>query len=107
MAGKNTVFEVKINYITTGEPTDGWVKQYTKDEFKTVDELINDMLSELDSEYDRYDVDVLLQYSEGDDPALVFAEKARLIAMGNRVFASVALPDKLRYARLVRFGEDK
>ena len=69
--------------------------------------LYLDMLSELDSEYDRYDVDVLLQYSEGDDPALVFAEKARLIVMGNRVFASVALPDKLRYARLVRFGEDK
>ena len=39
MAGKKTIFEVKVNYIASGEPTDGWVKQYTSDEYKTVDEL--------------------------------------------------------------------
>ena len=48
MAGKNTVFEVKINYIATGEPTDGWVKQYTKDEYKTVDELRKALRDEFD-----------------------------------------------------------
>lgn len=53
MAGKKTIFDIKINYIAKVNFTDGWVKEYTKEEQKTCDEYreyirdaINDMLKE-------------------------------------------------------------
>lgn len=53
MAGKKTIFEIKINYIAKLNFTDGWVKEYTKEEQKTCDEYreylrdtINDMIKE-------------------------------------------------------------
>ena len=38
LKGKKTIFEVKINFIAKPEFSDGWVKEYTKDEYKTCDE---------------------------------------------------------------------
>ena len=38
LAGKKTVFEIKINYIADTLFTDGWVKEYTNDAYKTCDE---------------------------------------------------------------------
>jgi trigger factor len=38
MAGKKTVFEIKINYIAQTNFSDGWVKEYTKDQYKTCEE---------------------------------------------------------------------
>ena len=38
LAGKKVIFEIKLNHITQGNFTDGWVKEYSKDEYKTCDE---------------------------------------------------------------------
>ena len=38
MAGKKTIFDIKINYIVVGDFTDAWVKAYTKGDQKTCDE---------------------------------------------------------------------
>ncbi|MBR2381651.1 MAG: FKBP-type peptidyl-prolyl cis-trans isomerase [Clostridia bacterium] len=59
MAGKKTVFEVKVNYIATGEPTDGWVKQYTKDEYKTVAELKEALKKDIEDEIKATNVSLL------------------------------------------------
>lgn len=59
MAGKKTVFEVKVNYIATGEPTDGWVKQYTKDEYKTVDELRESLKKDIEDTLKETNVSLL------------------------------------------------
>ena len=39
MAGKKTVFEIKINYIAQTNFTDGWVKEYSNNEHKTCKEF--------------------------------------------------------------------
>lgn len=41
LKGKKTIFEIKINYIAETNFTDGWVKEYTKDQYKTCDEYRN------------------------------------------------------------------
>lgn len=53
LKGKNTIFEVKINYLVDVNFSDGWVKEYTKGEYKTCAEyreyirgIINDMIKE-------------------------------------------------------------
>ena len=38
MAGKKTVFEIKINYIAQTNFSDGWVKEYTSNQYKTCEE---------------------------------------------------------------------
>ena len=38
LAGKKTIFEIKINYIADTLFTDGWVKEYTQDLYKTCEE---------------------------------------------------------------------
>ena len=57
LKGKKTIFEVKINYIAKLNFTDGWVKEYTKEEQKTCDEyreyikgLMNDMVKDSNTE---------------------------------------------------------
>ena len=52
------------------------------------------------------DVDVLLVYSADTPVADVIAEKERLIALGNSVQAQSAIPEKLKYGRLVRLGKE-
>jgi len=64
-----------------------------------------DLLSELDSEPEGNDVDILLLYSAEDDPTAVLAYKAKLIAEGNRTLTATEAPDKLRCAKIIRFGE--
>lgn len=51
LKGKTVIFEIKLNHIAQGNFTDGWVKEYTNDEYKTceeykvyVEETINDTL---------------------------------------------------------------
>ena len=41
MAGKKTIFEVKINYIAQTNFTDGWVKEYTNGQQTTCEEYKN------------------------------------------------------------------
>lgn len=41
MAGKKTIFEVKINYIAQTNFTDGWVKEYTSGQQTTCEEYKN------------------------------------------------------------------
>ncbi len=59
MAGKKTVFEVKVNYTATAEPTDGWVKQYTKDEYKTVDELREALKKDIEDGFKKTNLSLL------------------------------------------------
>lgn len=50
MAGKKTVFEIKLNYIAETNFTDGWVKEYTKDQYKTCDEFVQYVRDSVNSE---------------------------------------------------------
>ncbi|MBO5714930.1 MAG: FKBP-type peptidyl-prolyl cis-trans isomerase [Clostridia bacterium] len=59
MAGKKTVFEVKVNFIAQAEPSDGWVKQYSKDKFKTVEEYKKSVKDELEKEIKSANVNLL------------------------------------------------
>ena len=61
MASKKTIFEVKVNYIASGEPTDGWVKQYTSDEYKTVDELREALKKDIEDNLKATNVSLLWQ----------------------------------------------
>lgn len=69
--------------------------------------LYLDSLDSLDSDEPATDVDVLLLYDRDASPKDVIAEKERLISLGNSVQAQSAIPEKLRYARLVRLGKEK
>ena len=53
LKGKTVIFEIKLNHISQGNFTDGWVKEYTNDEHKTCDEyreyvtgILNDSLKD-------------------------------------------------------------
>ena len=64
--------------------------------------LYLDLLSELDSSYDDYDVDVLLIYDGLTTRDALFNKKNELIAEGKSVSAQRNIPKKLRYRELVK-----
>ena len=61
-----------------------------------------DLLERLGGEARPYDVDTVVLYGEGADVAALSGEVARLAAEGS-VIALKAVPEKLRYRRLIRF----
>ena len=63
-----------------------------------------DLLSHLDNNADKFDVDVLLVYDEGVSADAVFAEANRLIAEGKRVRVSVTEDVNIKYKSLERMA---
>lgn len=64
-----------------------------------------DLLEEWHAPRKEYDVDAVLLYDESDDPAAVLGAVRRLCAEGVSVTAQHALPEKLRYRRLLKWKE--
>ena len=64
-----------------------------------------DQLERLDAGSD-YDVDALLLYGEGDDPAAVAGRAAALRLGGRSVRVERSIPQGLRCRELIRFGEE-
>ena len=62
MAGKKTVFEVKINYILQPNFTDGWVKEYSSGECTTTSQFFNDMKAELNATNEENNNQLLWNY---------------------------------------------
>ena len=60
-----------------------------------------DMLERLETAGVQYDVDVLLLYGAGQDPAAVAARARELMAGGESVLAQRSLPRDIRFRRLV------
>ena len=58
-----------------------------------------DMLERLDPDAEAYDVDTVLLYDEGADPAALLRAVSELSAGGESVTAQRSLPEKLRYRR--------
>lgn len=64
--------------------------------------LYLDLLSELDSDLDEYDVDVLLVYDNTTARDVLFEKKTALISEGKSVSAQRSVPAKLRYRELIK-----
>jgi hypothetical protein len=60
-----------------------------------------DMLERLEPAGKQYDVDVVLLYGEGQDPAAVAAKARELMADGESVLVQRSLPVDIRFRRLV------
>ena len=54
----------------------------------------------------RFDVDAVVLYKEGDDPLQLAAAMAELTKKGERVTARRTLPARLRYRKLYRFESE-
>ena len=63
--------------------------------------LYLDLLAELDTGRDVYDVDVLLYYPEGTSAVAVAEKKRALLAEGKSVYSSSEMPSALKYRELV------
>ena len=68
--------------------------------------LYMDLLERLSDETSPYDVDTVLLYDDAADAAALAREVRRLSADGRSVLAQRAIPERLKYRRLVRFGEE-
>lgn len=63
-----------------------------------------DALKRLKEESAEFDTDILLLYSENDDPASVFRKAAELTELGSTVLALQSIPEGLRYQSLIRYN---
>ena len=64
--------------------------------------LYLDLVAELDSSADEYDVDVLLLYSESTDPKDIVKSKKELTESGKTVYSASIIPEKIRYKQLIK-----
>ena len=64
-----------------------------------------DMLEEISAPVREYDVDTLIVYSDGCDTAELLKTKARLISEGERVSLQKAIPEKLRYKKIIKLDK--
>ena len=67
--------------------------------------LYLDLLEDLKTPSDEYDVDILLLYGETANPSSLAGTVEQLISQGKSVSFQKSVPPKLRYRRLVRFEE--
>ena len=65
-----------------------------------------DLLEQLPAPRPGFDVDVLLLYEAGTDPAAVAAAVEQLTNQGKTVSAQRAQPAKLRFREMLRLGKD-
>jgi ATP phosphoribosyltransferase regulatory subunit len=68
--------------------------------------LYLDLLEQLPSPGQGYDVDVLLVYDSAVDPGVVARKVAELTAAGKTVSAQRSIPQKLRYRQLIRLDKE-
>ena len=68
--------------------------------------LYLDLLEQLESETNAYDVDVLLLYDEDTDKAAVARAAAKFTGEGKTVSAQRSIPGKLRYGQLVKLTKE-
>lgn len=64
-----------------------------------------DELEVLGSDEDPYDADIVLLYDETDDVAALLAAVEQFTAKGSRVLPRTAVPEKLRYRRLINIKD--
>ena len=64
-----------------------------------------DLIVRLDDSYDDYDVDVVLTYSLNDSIKIVNNAVTQLTNNGNRVLASVQVPENLKYREVINLNE--
>ena len=66
--------------------------------------LYLDLLSELDSKGEDYDVDTLILYDEDTDVGKIAAVKAQLVSEGKSVYSSSEVPEKIRYKEILKLS---
>lgn len=66
-----------------------------------------DMLERMEGEPEAYDVDTVLLYDDGADPAALLRAVTKLSAGGASVTAQRTLPEKLRCRRIVRLSGEE
>ena len=64
-----------------------------------------DMLEEISAPTREYDVDTLIVYSEECDPCELLSLKNKLISEGERVSLQKAIPEKLRYKKIIKLDK--
>lgn len=69
--------------------------------------LYLDLLEELKGDAREYDVDCLLIYSEKTEAEKVALAKEKIIALGESVYASRVIPEKIRYKRIVMLDKEE
>jgi ATP phosphoribosyltransferase regulatory subunit len=65
-----------------------------------------DLLEQLPSEEEDYDVDVLLVYDAEAEKSAVAKTVAKLTAGGKTVSAQKSIPEKLRYRKLMKLSKE-
>ncbi len=65
-----------------------------------------DLLEALEGDANEYDVDVLLIYDKKTKAETLIAAKNEIIANGESVSCQFAVPEKLRYKKLIKLSED-
>ena len=90
--------------VLAGGEYSGLLSSMSKDGRAVGFAIYLDQLSELDSDDDGYDVDVLLLYSDNTPTELVFSKREELIALGKSVSAQRTSDVKLRYRELIDIG---
>ena len=61
-----------------------------------------DELEKLSVSSDKYDIDVVLLYTEKTDLTLLNSQVKKIVDGGESVLATKSSPDKLRYKRLIK-----
>ena len=65
-----------------------------------------DLLERFESEAQEFDVDVLLLYSKTDDINAVKKAAENIIESGSSVAVVLNIPEKIKYRKVVKFGEE-
>ena len=89
--------------LLSGGEYNGLMRKMGKSENAIGFAVYLDALERLLESTERYDVDTVLLYEAGVDPAALGAAVDRLTREGATVLALCTLPDKLRYHRLLKF----
>lgn len=89
--------------LLSGGEYNGLMRKMGKSEHAIGFAVYLDALERLLEESDKYDVDTVVLYDGGADPAALGAAIDRLTTGGDTVLALCTLPEKLRYRRLLKF----
>ena len=87
--------------VLSGGEYDDLVKRMGRDSKAVGFALYLDLLESLKSEERSVDVDILLIYDEKNKAEDVISVKSELISKGKSVLASKAIPDKLRFTKML------
>ena len=102
---KGFLFGISEGVLSGGE-YGRLVKRMGKDNNAIGFAIYLDQLAALETEVYEYDVDVLLIYDKKTDANLIIKTKNEIIANGESVSCQLAIPEKLRYKKLIKLSED-